>query len=358
MAKNYNYFRQTFCFNGKQYAAYGKTKAEAIKKAALKEDAMKRGEAGISKNMTVQAWAYVWAETYKKPNVGAKEYKELLSRIKTAVVPHIGNMRLCDVKKTHLQQTVNLRQGMSQSAIDKTYNLITAMFTAAVEEGLAYPAGKLVKPKGYSGHHRSITEYERAVLLKVAETHRAGLLVKLLLYTGLRPAEAAALDWRHVDLKKRVIHVEQSMDYIEKRPKEPKTAAGARDVPIPAALLADLPGGDPFAPVLCQMTNERRHTQTSLRSAWKAVRRAMDIEMGAKVVRGAIVISALAKDFDMYCLRHTYCTDLQAAGVPLNVAKYLMGHTDVSTTANIYTHTTKGMLDEAAEKINRHAEKI
>jgi len=44
--------RATFYFEGKQYEATGKTQAEAEKKAALKEDKMKRGEIGISGNMT------------------------------------------------------------------------------------------------------------------------------------------------------------------------------------------------------------------------------------------------------------------------------------------------------------------
>ncbi|WP_420908839.1 tyrosine-type recombinase/integrase [Flintibacter muris] len=40
-----------------------------------------------------------------------------------------------------------------------------------------------------------------------------------------------------------------------------------------------------------------------------------------------------------YCLRHTFCTDLQRAGVPLNVAKKLMGHSDVSVTVNILNNS-------------------
>ena len=45
-----------------------------------------------------------------------------------------------------------------------------------------------------------------------------------------------------------------------------------------------------------------------------------------------------AEGLTPYCLRHTFCTDLQRAGVPINVAKELMGHADIQTTANIYTH--------------------
>lgn len=74
--------------------------------------------------------------------------------------------------------------------------------------------------------------------------------------------------------------------------------------------------------------------------------------MGATVYRNKIVKSIVAPDLVPYCLRHTYGTDLQDAGVPLNVAKYLMGHSDIQTTANIYTDTTDYIIEDAADKIN------
>jgi hypothetical protein len=67
----------------------------------------------------------------------------------------------------------------------------------------------------------------------------------------------------------------------------------------------------------------------------------------------------IAPDLVCYCLRHTYCTDLQKAGVPINVAKYLMGHANISTTSEIYTHSGNeevvlagSLIDEAASRIN------
>jgi site-specific recombinase XerD len=72
----------------------------------------------------------------------------------------------------------------------------------------------------------------------------------------------------------------------------------------------------------------------------------MDISNGARVYRNQIIESTLAEDLEPYLLRHTFCTDCQAAGVPINVAKELMGHSDISVTAKIYTH----MVDEVFEQ--------
>lgn len=66
-------------------------------------------------------------------------------------------------------------------------------------------------------------------------------------------------------------------------------------------------------------------------------------------------LSFRADDFTMYCLRHTYCTDLEKAGVPINVASRLMGHSSLELTAKIYTHDSEEVFASAAEKINRIA---
>ena len=88
-------------------------------------------------------------------------------------------------------------------------------------------------------------------------------------------------------------------------------------------------------------------SESSRYRLWKAIYKRMDILAGAVVYRNEIVEHAIAQDLDLYDLRHTYCTNLQSSGVALNVAKELMGHEDVTVTANIYTHTVSDNLHDA-----------
>ena len=64
----------------------------------------------------------------------------------------------------------------------------------------------------------------------------------------------------------------------------------------------------------------------------------MNILLGAKTYRNKLLQDLVADDLVPYCLRHTFCTDLQKAGIDLRTAQYLMGHADIKMTANIYTH--------------------
>ena len=128
-----------------------------------------------------------------------------------------------------------------------------------------------------------------------------------------------------------------------------------------------------FTQVLPQ-NKGKRHTKDSLTSYWANFKRELDLHMAKEKYRDEIrekglrvvlyrnqVIKHGLPEFDEenpvspltpYCLRHTYGTDLQRAGVPLNIAKAAMGHSDIAVTANTYTHTTDESLREAAEKLN------
>lgn len=55
-------------------------------------------------------------------------------------------------------------------------------------------------------------------------------------------------------------------------------------------------------------------------------------------------------------LRHTYASLLYEAGVDLKSAQRILGHSDIETTMEIYTHLTKKKEAQAIDSINRHFE--
>lgn len=345
--------RQTFTFDGKKYDVRAKTEAELAVKIAMKKRDIKEGHVVIGGNMTVKQWSKQWVETYKKGIIGDAWLASMQSIIDTAIIPTLGHVRMKDVRSIHIQRTLNLCAGKSQSYIHKVATILKEMFSVARKNKIILddPTETMAPPTGTVNKRRAITETERKYILQLAEKHRAGLFLKIILYCGLRPGEVAALTWKDIDIGNRIIRVERALKR-DGSIGSPKSAAGIRRVPIPAALLDDLNPAGPFENV-CTQVSLRPHTTKSIRQMWVSFVYRLNIEMGCKTFKGGLIPPyRVADDLVMYCLRHTYCTDLQSAGVPINVAKELMGHSTIAMTAQIYTHGSDESFDAAAEALD------
>lgn len=341
------YVRKTVTWEGRRYEVRAETEREAVEKLAVLKDQLRRGEKTDGENRTVASWFREWMDVYKIPSGISTPTIDMYERMyRKFIDPMIGRMQLRSVHDIHLQRIMNSLQGYSYSQAHKLHLILKGMFRQARISRLIVfdPSEALALPAVTSGTRRSLTDPEREALLRAAESHRCGLFFLTLLYTGLRPGEAAALQWRDVDWEKNEIHVYKAMAAKTDEIKDPKSAAGFRDIPIHADLRDRLLAakGDPFAPVF---PNSRGGPMSS-RS------RAVAWESFKKVMSKHIPGGAVAADLTTYCLRHTFCTDLQRAGVPITVAKDLMGHANISMTANIYTHKDQNLLHEGIQRLS------
>lgn len=352
----YNYIRRSITWDGKRYEVYGKTEREAADKLAALKASLKRGERTVGANSTVDRWYQEWFELYKKPaDLTPKSLGMYEEKYRLYIQPRIGKMKLKDVKDVHLQRILNEEAGKSRSHVNKIRLVMKEMFSRARKSHLIIwdPSEDLVLPVTTQGSHRSITEEERAAILEVAKTHRAGLWVLTMLYAGLRPGETLPLIWKDIDFKANEIRIYKASESGTGTVKDPKTEAGFRDIPIHTDLLWRLKEarGSPLEPVFVNMRGAALDHK-AMRRMWDSFKRELDIQMGAKLYRNKIVESVVAEDLTPYCLRHTFCTDLQRAGVPINVAKELMGHSDISITAGIYTHRDQAVLHRNMAKLS------
>ncbi len=369
----YNYVRKTFHYNGLKYEVCGRTEEEAIEKKLEKLRQLKEGR--LDSSITVKRWANLWYETYiESRDITAKSKGMYRGYLDRTIIPELGAMKLSKVTDIRLQQLLNSRAGGSSSDVGKLRLVLRALFKQAAQSRIIPfdPAAGLKLPRVTTGSHRSLTNEERRALIAVAnypsfdgKPNRAGCWLMLMLRCGLRPGETAALRKRCVDLKRKVITVVGAKESGDSNVKDPKTAAGTRTVPIPDDLIPWLEkqmAVNDSSLLFTQKDGASMLSETSMRRRWETVKKYMDLELGAKFEkikppgqrRHSLVIteSVIAEDLDLYDLRHTYCTDLQKAGVPLNIAKVLMGHKDIAVTANIYTHADDESIEAARALIN------
>ncbi len=353
-------YSKSFTFEGRRIYVYGSSEKEVVEKRAILKAKLEAGKVIISRDTFVKDWISEWLTTYKEGAVNDRWLADMQAICRRYIAPIIGHMRIGSVKPLHIKKILAQTSDMSASFNAKLFDILNQIFETACDNRMLElsPMRGIKKPKGAgSKKRRSITDRERELTLKVAQYHRGGLFILLMLYCGLRPQEIVPLQWMDIDLVRKRVKVYKALksDGIV-RPLT-KTEAGQREVPIPNVLLERLEEcrGNDFD-LVCPNTQGNRYTSSSFHAMWENFKREMNIQAGCRVFRNQLMPPyAIDEDLTLYCYRHTYCTDLQAAGVPINVAKELMGHANIAVTSSIYTHKSDAATQNAADLINAYA---
>lgn len=396
--KKYQYHRATETYNGKRYEAKGRTMREAEKKLASKLVAVKLHGDIKGGGMTVSKWAEEWLLTYVKPKVrepGKKKvrgtmseaaYKQRKGIVDNYIIPAIGNTKLRDVTPTMLQNVINNDPRQSFSHVQKVQLALKHMFKQAwLDRKIPFdPSANLILPATEKGVGRGMTAQEKDYFFKAAAINGHGLLFRFLLATGIRPNELMPLTVQDINLDERTVHIHTAVEAGTNVVGTPKTNAGIRYTIINTATDKDiiddlrnhLSGKDGSALAFTKRDGKMISRKT-MNDYWLSVVYDMDILMGAEhTPKGHIYDPSdlkadgtplypdpndptkprnghkVAPDLVTYCLRHTFGTDMQRAGIPINITKYMMGHTDISTTANIYIDSGKEDALQAIRMIN------
>ena len=345
MAKQYK-ITKSFTYEGQRYYVRGDTESEVEVKKAMKIRDLKEGKITVNAAMSVKDWCEICIRDYKS-NLAPVTLANYKSKVNHWIVSKIGNLRVKDVKEIHCQGILNemSANNMADHTMRKVAQIMRFIFERAKRNHLIIynPAEDLTIPSGGGkSTRRAITASERKHILTVAASNPKYIYFLFMLYCGCRPSEAAEIKGMDITSigSENVLHIRGT-----------KTDNADRIVPIPDKLFAVLPQISPFDYFV---TNENggKLSAGNRNVLWKHFRRDLNIEMGCKVYRNQLVPPyPVAPDLTPYCLRHTYCTDLQKMGIDIRTAQYLMGHADIRMTANIYTHTDDETVVAAAQKM-------
>lgn len=333
--------------NGKSIVKYvsGRTKKELeAAKEAVKQEYI-TGEAAPD-TIVFGAYVKLWYETYKQPNVGASAQAVYKAAINKHILPVLGDKRLTAISNMDLQDLLNSKQGCSKATIRNIYHVLSSVLKKAYSEGIIQRdvTVGLVKPSYEKSSRRSLTEDEEAAA-KVLMGEENGLLVALLYYTGMRIGEALGLQWDCVDFKSQKICVRQQVLLISGEIAAPKTPNSIRDIPMPDELrdmLLPLRGMPKTFVISSPSGSFYRNTPAS--QLWhRLMKRLYEISPCIET-REDGETSILTPHY----FRHNYASVLYNAGIDVLSAQRFLGHADVKTTLEIYSHLSRAKEDENA----------
>jgi integrase len=254
----------------------------------------------------------------------------------------LGSVRLSDLTLDDMQDYADrmLAAGAQPSTIRNSIMPVRVICNWRRREVPVNPTTGLRLPAVRSGRDRIASPAEAEQLLGALRSSDRTLWATAL-YAGLRRGELMALRWHDVDFTQGIVNVVRAWDPKDREMVAPKSKAGTRRVPIPAALRAFLApaklasGGEPDALVFGV-----RGEPFSASSIGERAQRAWKV--------------AELDPISLHECRHTFASLMIAAGVNAKALSTFMGHANISITLDRYGHLMPGAEDEAASLMDAY----
>lgn len=369
------YQRQIYIGKGpdgkrKYHTVYAATAKEVDRLAAEYRAALGRGFDPYAGPRTVEDLLDAHIAAKKAKGVGAA-WLQNLGQYKNHLRP-LWSMPADKVRTADVQAALNqlAENGLSHKTLGQIAGTLSAAFRSAIPEVVQYnPCDRAVVPAGAPPKRREWLDDERQAWVRDTP-HRAQRAAMLMMLSGLRRGEATALTWADVDLDNRTINVTKSWDFVDKKVKGPKTAAGERVVHIPQMLADFLRAqrkADSATIYVVHTARGGRMTDIAWRRMWDSYMADLNIKYGYHDAvnkhatrtklddgqeRGALPM--IIRTFTPHELRHTFCTLLYRSGVDVLTARDQMGHSSVQVTQEIYTHLDKQYKAKKMEALDEY----
>lgn len=269
----------------------------------------------------------------------------------------VGNLKPQDIQDFYQSLFAD---GVVANTVIHYHALLRRAFQQAFKEERidANPFDRVGRPKKNKFHGENYTQEELLTLLHLARGDVIYPAILLAGAMGLRRSEALGVRWSRIDWEKRTVLLDTKIvEYREngKKKVEPveemKNKSSRRTLPLP----------DPVVEMLQVQKEHREVYRKMFQGSYNA--QYLDyvcVNQLGELLRPSYVTDHFRELLEKYGLRHirfhdlrhTFASLLINQDVPLiNVSNFL-GHSDLSTTANIYAHLDKASKQASAAVIS------
>lgn len=363
--------------NKKRKSFYGTSKSEVKQKA--KEYLVKIDNGYRDpKNINLNEYIEYWLETYKFNKIEPSSYDKLERVYKRQIQGTIGKYKIGEITTKDVQALIDSHANppnakikpLARSGLKRILHLLNPCYKKAIEEGivqynpcinvlLPIEDAILIKTK----EQFALTDSEMGALKNEAVKrykngryrHRNGLVILIMLNTGLRVGEMLALEWKDIDLGNRLLYINKTIQSnvvnrdatinkktVDRLKKSTKTKAGVRILPLNDVIISYFEELRKYdlqhnisSPYICCTRVGTREVNRNLQRTLDKLQENIDVE-------GRITL---------HTLRHSFGSALIRNGVDISVVSQLMGHSNITITYNKYIHVIKEEKAKAMEMV-------
>lgn len=315
-----------------------------------------------------EAFANQWFEEYAKINMRSTTI-ERMKQLKNRTYKFLGHIYIGKMTIRDVQNFVNFLstsaksesngQPLSRKTVVHYLSFVSDVLSYAVRLNIIHdnPCRNVVIPKNLEGTHvKSVYSIEETILFleqldKLAPV-KYNTFFKLLIFGGLRRSEALGLEWKDINFKTNFISIRRASNYTKEKgiyTDKTKTRNSERIIQLPDELILQLKN----------FKSEQDIFKAELGSKWVENDRIF-IKWNGEPMNNQTPYGWL-KEFcekqnlpfyGIHTFRHLHASLLINAGVDIVAVSNSLGHSNVSTTLNIYSHAFNDMKSKTCAAIS------
>lgn len=346
-----------------------RTKKEA--QEALNEKLVKLQNGYIEpKNITVQDYYNDWL-TFIQENKKTNTYHRYRDLYNQHIKNSIGKFLLKDIRPIHIDNIITSakRKKYSGSTLQNIYTVLNAALNKAMKLQIINdnPCRFIDRPKREKFRANTLELDEIATLFQYLGDDTAEysdyimyIGLNIILELGIRRGELGGLDWSNIDFKNNCINITNNLVYTNNSVEmsTTKTEDSERILYISESLKSLLEShrkvqlanrlryGEFYT-----ITNDFEDRKFDLVMTWENGKYVHPNYFTLKFRKIADKLG-FKKHIRFHDLRHTNATLLLQQGINFKVIQKRLGHAQLSTTMDIYSHVNLEMQKEATDKIS------
>lgn len=324
-----------------------KNKEDAKMKLAVFYNECEKGEIAFASGLTFKEFVEIWKRDYAQHQLKKSTYTTHLRNIEYNFKA-FENKRLNQIKSKHIREWINYlhnERNLSAKTVRNNYSLLHSIFQKAVvwEYVDKNPADNIELPRLKRKEANYYTEEDLQKLLKLLEDlpiekydYKVGILLGL--FGGLRRGEICGIDESDIDFENNLISIHQTRMvygsgglFVD----TPKTEKSVRTIALPHKVIEDIKQ-------LIDYHKSRRNIYELLGNINPAL---LKNECGTPLYPQSLLrwFTKFQKDnglphVSIHGLRHTHTAMLRNCDFRLEEVSKRLGHSQKSTTLNIYSH--------------------
>ncbi|MFQ9706158.1 MAG: tyrosine-type recombinase/integrase [Limosilactobacillus pontis] len=296
----------------------------------------------INENVSFASYYSDWLEKYKKPKLADWSY-ERYSEVLKIIKSYFSQAKLKSINRSDYQEFINwYGKNHALNSVRKVNGPIHQCVNSAILDGYIYRDFTQNITLSYGEKAREVSYLsleEIKKLLKEAEQqykprfYTSRYIIVTAIYTGMRLGEIQALTWNDIDFIHRTITISKSWNYEKKSFKPTKNEASNRTITI----------NPKFVKILKELRNKSKSNMVFM-NEFGTIPTSSSVNHCLNQLLNKLDINR--ENFHFHSLRHSHVALLLADGVDIYAISKRLGHSNVSTTSNIYAY----LLDEYQEK--------